>query len=83
MRQEKKVCLSMTWCIKYYINTILKRRLKNGEKIKMSNIYYSNEVDSNETLPLPDSSVSEVGRFIRRSVTFHSLPHSIIRGDKK
>ena len=53
------------------------------------NRYYSNEVDSDETLPLLNGmhisigSESEVGRFIRRSVTFHSLPHSIIRGDKK
>jgi len=42
--------------------------------------YYSNEVDSNETLPLPtsnigDSSESEV------EVESLYLPHSIIRGD--
>ena len=53
------------------------------------NRYYSNEVDSNETLPLLNGmhisigSESEVGvvgiRFISSS---HLLPHSIIRGDK-
>jgi len=46
-----------------------------------SNVLYNGIIPI--TLPLPDSSESEVGRFIRRSVTFHSLPHSIIRGDKK
>ena len=50
------------------------------------NRYYSNEVDSHETLPLLDlsscnsldSSESEVG--IVGSLSGHSLPHSIIRG---
>ena len=41
------------------------------------NRYYSNEVDSNETLPLLSSSESEV------EVESSSLPHSIIRGDNK
>ena len=45
------------------------------------NRYYSNEVDSYETLPLPDTSESEVG--IVGSCLGHSLPHSIIRGDNK
>ena len=51
------------------------------------NRYYSNEVDSNETLPLPNGmhiiigSESEVG--IVGSCLGHSLPHSIIRGDNK
>ena len=40
------------------------------------NTYYSNEVDSNETLPLLlSSSESEV------EVESSYLPHSIIRGD--
>ena len=50
-------------------------------------IYYSNEVDSLETLPLllgkvihvASSSESEVGSVYLR----HALPHSIIRGDNK
>ena len=51
---------------------------------------YSNEVDSHETLPLPNSiwgakpyiigSESEVGF---SSQDHSSLPHSIIRGDNK
>ena len=48
------------------------------------NRYYSNEVDSHETLPLPNSSESEVGlvvfSFIGSSSGHHALPHSIIRG---
>ena len=50
----------------------------------MMNKYYSNEVDSYETLPLPNSmpdiigSVSEAGRMVG-SVN-HTLPHSIKRG---
>ena len=52
------------------------------------NRYYSNEVDSHETLPLPDSSESEVvsthdmTRIKREKLqTLVYLPHSIIRGD--
>jgi len=44
------------------------------------NRYYSNEVDSNETLPLTWLSESEVGF---SSQDHSSLPHSIIRGDNK
>lgn len=53
------------------------------------NRYYSNEVDSNETLPLhtlklgnlcKDSSESEVGL---NTQDHECLPHSIIRGDNK
>jgi len=57
------------------------------------NTYYSNEVDSHETLPLllldhtqacvlTSSSESEVG-MSGVSCLGHSLPHSIIRGDNK
>ena len=49
------------------------------------NRYYSNEVDSHETLPLLDSSESEVGlvvfSFIGNSSGHSALPHSIIRGE--
>ena len=55
------------------------------------NRYYSNEVDSHETLPLPNGmhiiigSESEVGLvvfiFICNSSGHSALPHSIIRGD--
>jgi hypothetical protein len=50
------------------------------------NRYYSNEVDSDETLPLLNGmhisigSESEVG-IVVGSCVGHSLPHSIIRGD--
>lgn len=54
-------------------------------------IYYSNEVDSHETLPLLVSSLqtrlvsseSEVGLSIVEFIRFlgHVLPHSIIRGE--
>ena len=44
------------------------------------NRYYSNEVDSNETLPLlPDSSESEAGNLLPLLAWCnHNLPHSII-----
>ena len=55
------------------------------------NRYYSNEVDSHETLPLPNSiwgakpyiigSESEVGIVVVMFISSgHLLPHSIIRG---
>ena len=44
------------------------------------NRYYSNEIDSHETLPLLDSSESEVG-FSSQDHDHISLPHSIIRGE--
>ena len=51
------------------------------------NRYYSNEVDSHETLPLPNGmhiiigSESEVGIVVVMFISSgHLLPHSIIRG---
>ena len=56
----------------------------------MMNKYYSNEVDSYETLPLPNSmpdiigSVSEAGKILLLGGMLgsvnHTLPHSIKRG---